>query len=89
MLIPNFIQKPQTVQAVQFTDKDSALAILSWAGTKVGTRISPFDSSVTALTVAGDGRLIQARKGWWIIKKADGKFTACSPEEFEKAYAAA
>lgn len=82
-----FRKRPVVIEAIQFTDNDSALRIARWAG-------SP---PVRLLTEPGEGRCygieIVTLEGTmlaslrdWVIRGVDGEFYPCKPDIFARTY---
>lgn len=82
--MPIFRKKPVTIEAIQFTDKVSAVAILEWTDFKVAIdgsdRSNPFIEIDTL-----EGKMI-AKPGDWIIRGVKGEFYPCKPDIFAATY---
>lgn len=87
-----FRKRPVDVQAVQFTDMDSYLAIVAWwkswkTETLDATEKFEFRGGGNALV------LINTLEGWmtaspgdWIIRGVQGEVYPCKPDIFEMTY---
>lgn len=78
-----FRKKPVVIEARQFTDDDSAYAILRWAGGPVGVVSDCGILSLEVLTLEGTMR---ASRGDWIIRGVKGEFYPCKPDVFAATY---
>lgn len=80
-------KRPVEVEAIQFTDNESASRILAWAGTPpIQLNIDPGTGICTSLIVVTlEGKMI-AEPGWWIIKGVEGEFYPCRDDIFDRTY---
>lgn len=78
---------PLVIEAVQFTDNDSAEAILKWAGTPpVRAVIDPSTGLAHGLWISTlEGEML-AHLGDYIIRGIQGEFYPCKSDIFEATY---
>lgn len=77
-------KKPVKVEAIQWTDDDSAIKIMDWAAGQVQAHRS--GGRVMVLYVQTPGQTAVADRNDWIIKMLNGNFYICKPDAFEQAY---
>ena len=90
--MPKFRKKPVEIEAVQFTDLDSYLAIVAWwkdvdTGTLTADEMFEYRRPIMLLkTLEGT---MAANPGDWVIRGVQGEFYPCKPDIFEATYEAA
>lgn len=85
-MIGKFRKKPVVIEAVQFTDEESAQEILDWVShdQKVAwTTAGGVISQIFIDTLEGE---MTASPNDWIIKGVNGEFYPCKPDIFDKTY---
>jgi len=85
-------KKPVVIEAMQYTDNDSATQIIEWALSheatinywcENGEECRREEHVLRIPTLEGN---MDARPGWWIIKGIQGEFYPCDPDIFAKTY---
>lgn len=85
-MIAKFRKKPVVIEAVQFTDEESAQEILEWVSQEQSVDWDTAGGVVSRIfitTLEGD---MTASPNDWIIKGVNGEFYPCKPDIFEKTY---
>lgn len=75
---------PDTVVALQFSDVSSAEDLAHWCAGEVARRVDvDGDEDVrTVILVPTDKGPLPAHLGDWIVRREEGDFYPCPPEEF-------
>ena len=82
-------KKPVVIEALQFTDNESAQAIAEWLGKPpVHLRINPATAICEYLRIDTLEGHMTANIGDWIIKGVRGEFYPCKPDIFAATYEA-
>lgn len=81
-------KKPVVIEAIQFTDNESAERILKWAGTPPIRPVFRPDMPHVCEFLAIDTLegTMTADMDDWIIKGVQGEFYPCKPDIFEATY---
>ena len=75
-----FRKKPIVIEAMQFTNDESAKAIWRWTG---DAAVHIAGSSIAIETMEG---VMTANRGDWIIRGIKGEFYPCKPDIFAATY---
>jgi hypothetical protein len=84
-----FTKEPVTIEALQFTDEESAEAIVEWVGPEIAELVKDVRGNTFAINIRTlEGTMIAAPE-WWIIKGIQGEFYPCKPDIFADSYSKA
>lgn len=81
-VVRKFRKKPVTIEAVQITDEQSVLDIVTWMS-DVETGYSTSPPTIWIKTKEG---VMEGSTGDWIIRGVEGEFYPCKPAIFDKTY---
>lgn len=88
-VVRKFRKKPVVVEAIQFTDLDSYMAIVEWyktINTSTFSAEEAFSFRTPIMLVTTLEGTMAANPGDWIIRGVKGEFYPCKPDIFEATY---
>lgn len=84
--MPRFIKKPITVEAIQFTDQESADLVLETFGDLVQQNIDHSTGETFSLTLHSLSGPVLVQVNDWVIDGGEGDLYPCKPARFEELF---